>query len=326
MTINVIKNPLSNFYSNEYISLFLGKNDSIYEYRYQEKDDFFYNKSIKRPINKILDQTVDEGYFDLESVYGYSGYISNSLDQEFIKRAIQEYKKDCIQKKIVAEFIRFSPFNNFANKFSDSLDYYKSFGDNVIVDLESDIDSNYKKKARYLIRKASENLEVSRSHNIDLFIELYYQTMNKNNASSFYFFDKSFFKNLIKLNFIKMFKVVERREVVSMAIFLLDNKNIYYYLSANTPQGYKLNANFYLLDQVIRKFKSNGLQKMILGGGSSPDKDDNLLQFKKKFSSYSEPFITGGMIFINKKYESYNRIYKHSSGTANNFFLNYRYR
>ena len=101
------------YYNKDYISLYLKKNESIFEFKLNEGSNFFYNISIKRPINQIGSVVMEDGYFDLESAYGYGGYYTNSQDKEFIRRALEAYKKNALKKGLLQNlfvFIRLIPF------------------------------------------------------------------------------------------------------------------------------------------------------------------------------------------------------------------------
>ena len=64
---------------------------------------FFYNIAIKRPITKIGNVDIAEGYFDLETAYGYGGFYVNNENEEFLKIALEKYQQYCLENNIIAE-------------------------------------------------------------------------------------------------------------------------------------------------------------------------------------------------------------------------------
>ena len=51
----------------------------------------------------------DTGLYDIEPLIGYAGPLSNTIDREFLKQALQEYSSFCSERKIIAELVRFNP-------------------------------------------------------------------------------------------------------------------------------------------------------------------------------------------------------------------------
>ena len=76
---------------------------------YYDSKDFWAHSFIYQPINLSYANIKDNQWFDIESVYGYGGPISNSKNNKFIKNANDCFTKWAIEKKIIASFIRFNP-------------------------------------------------------------------------------------------------------------------------------------------------------------------------------------------------------------------------
>ena len=101
------------YYSKNYASLYPVAGESIFEFEYREASDRFYNLAIKRPITQIGESRIGDGYYDLETAYGYGGYLSTSTDARFLDNAMHAYQQKCMDEKIIAEFVRFHPYNPF---------------------------------------------------------------------------------------------------------------------------------------------------------------------------------------------------------------------
>lgn len=312
------------YYSNNYISLYLEEGQELFDFRYEEGNDFLINKTIKRPIVKIGNRKIHDGYYDLETAYGYGGFYTNSTDDNFLLRAFKIYEKKCQDEKIIAEFIRFHPFNSFPIIHHTYLDFNIYDRDVIVVDLENDILSSYNSKVRNTVKRASEKVEIKKSHNINKFIELYNLTMKKNEAAEFYFFDKKLFENLYQLEDVSLYEVVFENEIIAMGFFISGVNIMHYHLSANTEKSYRLNANYALLHTLFKVAKSENKDYFMLGGGTTSNEDDPLLKFKKKFSKETKPFYISGKVYNQEIYAKYVKLWEEQSRENIRYFLKYR--
>ena len=304
------------YYSKEYVSLYLEEKDKIFEFSYKEDDKEFYNISIKRPIGNT-------GYFDLETAYGYGGWFSNTNDEDFLNRAIKSYQEKCLSENIVAEFIRFHPFNKFPQQNKDVFDFFRYDRDVVVVDLTKKKEErwkDYSSTTRNELRKAQRFLKFSQNCDINKFIELYKATMDKNKASSFYYFSKEYFENLLKIKATKMFCSLYEDKIMSSAIFLEGKDIVSYHLSARDYNKNIVGLNYFLLDNIFDYYSRLNKKYALLGGGRTSSKDDSLLKFKQKFSKKTLPFYIAGKIF-NK--DAYNFLAK-TLCKNNKLFLKWR--
>lgn len=312
------------YYSDEYISLYIKENEELFSFEYREEDKLFINKTIKRPISKIGNVDVNDNYYDLETAYGYGGFYTNSEDKLFIKNAMREYDKKCRDEKIIAEFMRFHPFNNFPVLHSEFLDFNLHDRDVIVKNLSSDILASYTSKVRNTIKRATEKVVFQESGNIDKFIELYNATMQKNDASDFYFFEKEYYKTLIESQKVKLYEIVFEDEVIAMGFFLFGQEIGHYHLSANTPLSYKLNSNYALLHNIFNISKGLGIKYFVLGGGATSNVDDSLFKFKKKFSDELKPFYISGKVYNQEIYAQYTKLWESQTDEKIKYFLKYR--
>jgi hypothetical protein len=315
------------YYNKDYVSLYLKENESIFEFKFNEGNIFFYNVSIKRPILKIGNVFVKDGYFDLETAYGYGGYYTNSQDESFIERAFVAYKERCVKERIIAEFVRFHPFNSFPVDNPDTLNFCAHDRDIVYVDLslsKGERWSTYSKKTRNLLRRCERELIFDKDDNLSDFSNLYNQTMQKNNAQDFYYFDDKFYQNITKKSLASLFSVSVKGRTVSTGFFMFSDIFAHYHLSANDYEMRNYNANYYLLDQLFEEAKRLGKSFFLLGGGTTSCETDTLLKFKKKFSNLIKKFYIGGSIYNLEIYDQYNEIWDGQSQAMSPYFLKYR--
>ena len=315
------------YYSKEYISLYLKDNEEIFEFEYKEDNFIFYNIAIKRPIMKIGNIDIRDGYFDLETAYGYGGFYLNTENQEFVKNALDQYEQYCLEKKIIAEFIRFHPWNTFPQEQKEFLNMNSYDRDVVYVDLSLSKEErwkNYSSNTRNILRKCEKELVFQKSDNIEAFIELYEKTMEKNNATDFYYFSREYYEQLISNENIELYEIRQDGEIISMAFFMFSDEIGHYHLSANDYEMRRYNANYFILDQIFEIAKNKGKRYFLLGGGTTTDIDDSLLKFKQKFSSLIKQFYISGKVYNNEIYSQYKQVWEQRSKEEIRYFLKYR--
>ena len=319
------------FYDKDYVGLYMGDEDKIFEFAYLEGDKYLKNIAIKRPIKRILNTSVEDGFYDLETAYGYGGMYTNTDDKQFLKRALEKYKEKCISEGIIAEFVRFHPFNEIHKNISDYFNFLSIDRKVVYVDLTKGYDEineiygsslrrDLRKPYEYgVLFKESEKIEESR------FTELYYATMKKVNASKFYFFSDEYFSKLSEMPSCKIYGAYYEGKFVTSVIILESFPIIYYHLAATDPDCYPLNVNSFNLDQIIKLYTNKGFQCFYLGGGIKQGPDDSLFKFKYKFSKLTTDFVLGGKIYNESIYNRYVEIFKNEYPDDINYFLKYRF-
>ena len=312
------------YYNDDYVSLYIKENEELFSFEYKEGTKTFINKTIKRPILKIGNTQVDDGFYDLETAYGYGGFYTNTDDVIFINKAMKEYTQKCKDENIVAEFVRFHPFNKFPIDYTNLLNFNIHDRNVVVKKLSENIMASYNAKVRNAVKRATEKVEIQESENIDKFIELYNATMEKNDATDFYFFDKQYYINLLKSNEVKLYEVLHQDEVIAMGFFMFSSDIAHYHLSANSDISYKLNSNYALLDTMFHKAQELGIKYFLLGGGTTTEENDPLLKFKTKFSKELKPFYISGKIYNKEIYVKYNKLWEAQTNEDIKYFLKYR--
>ena len=320
------------YYTYNYVNLYLDSGDEPFEFYYEENEKWVYNISIKHPINYVGDVQVNEEIFDLETVYGYGGIFTNSRDKTFIKKALAKYREKCRKNNIIAEFFRFHPYNSFPVSFPDSFDFLSKDRLTIIINLNQSYDEifkNFKSSLRRNIRKALKNglvaQEVEKSDkNIEAFKKLYHHTMEKNQADNFYFFSTSYFNNLLEKEYAKLYGIFYDGKLINAGIFLFSYPFIYYHLGASDFHYYSLNGNALLFSELCRKYNYQ-YEIFYLGGGNTPDLENSLYKFKRKFSPDTRYFYIGGFIYNHEKYNELIDIWNTQHPDDNRvYFLKYR--
>lgn len=299
-------------FSFEYHFLYeINGDGKIRLFLYREGSLIYFYPFLIREINSNSGKTVLR---DIETVYGYTGPISNSNEREFILRANVAFKEYCQSQNVVCEFIRFHPLLANHKIASLNLDLNViALRDYVYVDLldgEDEIWNKYSAQNRNKIRKAEKlGVEIQSGfskQSFGTFVDLYLENMRLVKAAPMYFFSNNFFDGLSELAQSNgMFFIAKKEgQMVGAAVFLIGAEISHYFLAAASPEGKKLAAGNLLLHEGILWCKKNGSQKLHLGGGVSQEQDDPLLVFKRNFSSLSEKFYIGKRIHDQEIYSA----------------------
>tara|TARA_B110000908_G_scaffold172394_1_gene239540 strand:- start:5610 stop:6599 length:990 start_codon:yes stop_codon:yes gene_type:complete len=304
MTEHVINLSDDIYYQDAYSALYENNDDQFFCFVFQQAENKIIFKSIKRKITQVAGIPVEEELYDLETPYGYGGPLTNSYSSKFLIAAFSAYKVECIKQHIVCEFIRFHPFNQLAQHH----EYFNFFCEErqlVIVDLaltQPERWSKYSKTTRNIIRKTQKVLErVCTNDALESFYRLYQQTMDKNKATDFYYFDRNYFTQLSAIPGVELLAIKLAGEYVSMGFFMQRGEFSHYHLSANDSELLRENGNYALLDFAFERAQQNGCKWMMLGGGRTSASDDSLFRFKAKFSNSMKPFYIAGLDFMPEK-------------------------
>src|SRR5699024_1756766 len=116
-------------------------------------------------------------------------------EQELVEAFEKEFEKYCIENDIVSEFVRFHPIVGNYRLFKKiyNASYMRK---TVATSIEQNVDpmaSEFSKSTRKTIRRALRNgvtyKITPQPDDISVFLEIYYSTMDRNEASDYYYFD-----------------------------------------------------------------------------------------------------------------------------------------
>lgn len=252
---------------------------------------------------KFVGKLSENTYFDSTTPYGYGGFIIEGVvTEDSIQMLFDEYSSLCMKYGIISEFVRFHPlYNNLENLKGV---YNTSLNREVVyIDLESEeeIWNNMKTTSRNRIRKGFDLgiyvVEDTSEKSIKKFMDIYYLTMDKNNANSSYYFEKEYFDKLMKIkDACNIFNVMLDEITIASMIVLKGKDYMHYHLGATDPEYYSLSPNNLLFYEVAKWGHNNGYRKFHLGGGYSSS-DDSLFRFKKTLNRKGTlPFFIGKRI------------------------------
>ena len=277
-----------------------------------------------------------EKFFDIETPYGYGGFISNTKDVKFLNKAIMSFNLYAKNNKVIASFLRFNPFlmNQTIQKTKINFYYNRRI---VYLDLNNSLKeiykNNYSSNHRNMIRKARKLYTVKlgdKKKDFNKLVQLYLKNMKAINADQFYFFNKDFFEGLffnLKNNLIILSAVKKKSKETTAAVLILFDKNTgYYFLSGKNKKVDDNSSTNFLLHKAGIFLKKKNIKFFNLGGGNSDDQNDPLFKFKKKISKKTKSFFIGKMIHNKKIYDQLIKIWSKNYPYSNNKkFLKYRY-
>lgn len=250
--------------------------------------------------------------FDAETPYGYGGPLLENASDEILKEYYDLKNEWATENKIVSEFTRFNPLEqNY--KYTNTNQTLLNIKSTIYMDLQSEeqIIKDMDSKNRNMIRKAIKNnvlIKIADDSNleyvIDKFKHLYKETMDRNKATEFYYFDDQYFDKFFKdmKGKYKLFYAEYNNDIIATSIFIFNNKNIHYYLSGANKKFLNLAPNNLLLFEVAKWGVQNGFERFHLGGGVS--NNDALFGFKKQFNKNGVlPFYIARQIYNQKEFD-----------------------
>lgn len=295
-----------------------------------ELDDVFVGMPfIKREIP-------DTVYYDLTSVYGYTGPICNVPFSDLLPGYISRCKEafDLFLKEIavVSLFYRLNPFlDQFS--FVGRLMSLHDNGEVVAIDLQQDMEHQrlqYRTSTRKEIALARQSGFYTRpgagSADILAFLDLYLGNMNRVGASDAYSFDYEYCRRLLESKDFEatLFFVFDGALAVCSAIVVHSCEVAEGFLVGTHPDYYKKGVVKLMVEETSAIARSRGLKYYNLGGGLG-FKNDKLFEWKKGFSELTLPHKSVRLVLRPDIYKQLLRQRRIPEDLAVDFFPLYRY-
>ncbi len=281
-------------------------------FEYEDENGKISNQFIIREIPIKVDGNT---YYDIVTPYGYGGPIikkrKEGREKKLLKAYEENFKQYCKENNIVSEFVRFHPIINNALDFKElynAVCIRKTLGTNL-KDFEQPEKEEFSKSCRKNIRRALNKgitFKVTEAPNsINNFKEIYYSTMDRNNATDYYYFGDEYFSNMIKY-FNKNMVLVEaiyEEKVIACGLYFIYKKIIHIHLSGTLSEYLYLSPAYMLRYAITLWGKENGYNLIHHGGGRSNSEEDSLYTFKKGFAKHTQfDFYIGKKIWNDKIY------------------------
>lgn len=293
--------------------------------------DISYHDNLVENIDR-------NSYFDVSTPYGYGGHLIKPTQESFRTELIEIFYKKfgefCKERKIVSEFIRFSPLLENHRDINKAIEviFMRKVVSTKLLSHEDPLYSQVKKRKRNdankLRRKGLQTVFKFSPKSFDKELEIYYDTMKRNNASHFYYFSKEYFnKMLVSLSKnILVVNVILDKKIIGFDLCFIYKNFIHSHL-AGTRHGYlKYSPNDLSSVDIIKWGHNNGYKEYYTGGGVSNDEDDSLYSYKKAFAKNSDlNFYIGKKVWDQQSYDYLSSFICEDKDNDNAYFPKYRH-
>lgn len=301
------------------------KRSSIYDFHHTS----YYHKMDNADQSKLLVFSKGDSFialpivirtipgtelFDITSVYGYAGPVANLVEQDkeelvaFFKSQFVAY---CKKNKVISVFSRLHPLIDqkfMLGNLGEILDLNKT----VSIDLTIDPDEqrrayrkSLKSELNQLRRKDFVVEAAKEKEDIDRFIAIYYETMDRVEATPNYYFDHQYFYNFLSTDafYSRLLVAKSVGKIVAGAIFTRTDKIMQYHLAGTTEEYMRETPMKLILDEArLAAANNSSLEHLHLGGGVAGSDDDSLFRFKSGFSKNFKQFSVWKYIVDEDRY------------------------
>ena len=236
---------------------------------------------------------------DAVTPYGYGGpaFSPAAASDPTFRRAFAGAVSDWLRANgVVSRFVRFHPLLGNAADAGDRV-RVRAMQPTVYVDLTDDPESGLATAARRSLRRAeAEGLAfrvLSPCAAMELFVDLYEQTMRRVDARPYYFFPRSYYASLAAGlgERLRLFAVFAGETLAAAALYMVGSAFAHYHLGASSAEHLALRPNHLLMVEAARRFRAEGLTALHLGGGLSGE--DSLYRYKATLGTGRAVFSVG---------------------------------
>jgi hypothetical protein len=284
------------YFEPAYACLYETDENKALEYRFECRYGTVTNLFIKRPIHIPLPD--GEQYYDIITPYGYGGpVIHYAADREkLIAGYMEDFRRFTESQRIVCEFVRFHPIIGNGVDFRtayDSIYDRKTVGTNLTY--EDVITEEFSKHRRKDIRRILKNPDIrfevdEHPTSLDDFVEIYYSTMDRDQADDYYYFGADYFRRMIQAfpDHITTGKVFLGEKLIAMGVYFRYGKYLHAHLSGTLSEYLEYSPAYILKYALALYGHEKGYEVIHYGGGSSRTPDNSLYRFKKEFGKNTE--------------------------------------
>jgi hypothetical protein len=248
---------------------------------------------------------------DVSSSYGYASPIASpGLDRAGWSRACSALIETLNNLQVVSCFVRLHPLLPADLEAMAEVGVIQYHGDTVNVDLGlteeklwSLVRQNHRRDITKACKAGYETFVDEDWSSMDEFIEMYYQTMRRVNATAYYFFQPDYFDRIRRELKGNVYLIFASKDGVlaSGAIFTEAGGIVGYHLGA-TKDEYLADAPAKLVMNYARQWaKARGNKSLHLGGGVGGSSEP-LLRYKLGFSNDRRPFRTWRVVVDETRY------------------------
>ena len=296
---------------------------------------FMFNDISYAP--KLEGKIERDSYFDISTADGYGGHLispnEKNLRVPLIKLFYEYFGEFCKEKKIVSEFIKFSPLLENHKDMDNVIDTFflkkgvatdlQTYGD----PLESEVKKRKRRDAR---RRKNVGMETRFNFSPESFdpqFNIYVDTMNRNNADEFYYFSKEYFDKMFSTlsDNILVVSVVLEEQIIGFELCFLYGDFIHTHLGGTLTDHIKESPNDLSMVDLIKWGHENDYKYVFTGCGLTSDEDDSLYLYKKSFAeNTSSDYYLGNNIWNQDAYDHLTSLISDVNKPCDKFFPLYR--
>lgn len=226
---------------------------------------------------------VEDGRADVTTPYGYGGPVAAGSEPP-VERFWEEYERWCEDGRVVTTFLRFHPL--YANhRLVAPFVRVERLADTIAWRLDQgDLFEGMHRHHRRIVRKAQaagvQGSLTTAPESVERFVRLYEQTMERKDASGFYYFPREYW-HALEAGLRERIVLFEAGEDAAL-LCLAARPWLHYHLGATSEEGRKLGASNFLFLEAARWAAAEGFTRFHIGGGVGGEAD-SLFEFKRRF-------------------------------------------
>lgn len=253
---------------------------------------YVFEKENVKIICPVAEREYD-GYIDITTPYGFSGFTGNKDFPDFINY----WTEFAVKKKYICGYISMNPFTSSESYFNKKDSYISTnlyFIDlsKSLTDIYENLDANRRKQIKDF-KKAEAGFIYDRDRLIKFFKNNYYGFLKRINASSANYFSAETLEFICSLENVYMVGAGSRDYIEAVYIFAYTEYEGISMFNVATPEGRRHSP--LLLWSGLKFFRSKKIPVMNLGGGIK--EDDSVALSKERFGAYKLPFINLRQIY-----------------------------
>ena len=260
------------------------------------------------------------GYTDIVTPYGFSGFTGNADCHEFTV-----YWNEFVrEKKYVCGYISMNPLLQNDTYFKNE-DSYKSTNlffidlNLSLTELYENLDSNRKKQIKDY-KSAESKFIYDRKILTEFFLNNYYDFLKRINASAANYFSRATLEYICGLENVFMAGAGTADKIEAVYIFGYTNDIGDCLFNVATPEGREYSP--LLLWCGLKFFKKKKIPVMNLGGGIK--EDDSVALSKERFGAYKLPFMNLKQVYDKDVYDKLCREKGIDAADMSGYFPGYR--
>ena len=289
---------------------------------YGDGSSYVMQPFVKRPLNNLpflIEQGIGALYCDIANPYGYGGAVCHTDSPAKAADLFRQFNKSfiayCRTEGIASEFTSMHPLLGNHALLVDAGEIIPVKQKEVVfIDLtldETALWQGVRKGHKSSVKKAIKNgVRIEKvdptEANFETLNRLYYQTMERNNATERWIFPKDYFRNCLEMlgpQRVSLFFAYVGNEVAVATILMHDFDTVYYHFSGSDNNFYELCPNNLLVYEIALWAKRQGYKYFHLGGGVSSAQNDPLYIFKSGFSDGRASLYSYSRVLNEQSYE-----------------------